>query len=293
MDQCIQRCIDTNKKLIKLLEEYRQVLIHQAVTGKIDVRSGQPYPVYKDSGVEWLGSVPEHWEVRRLRTSVQACIGGTWGNEPDGHYDLPCVRVTDFDKNTLRVRMTNSTIRSVKPDERKNRILRPGDLLLEDSGGGAQLAGVVVLYDHQVSAVYSAFLTKMIVSKGYDSRFLVYLHSTLYAVQLNIRSVKRAVMPNLDIKMYLNEIVAFPLLSEQTAIADYLDAQTVKINGVITAIRRAIKLLREYRERPVADVGTGKVDVHNVAAWLPSEYADLKEIDTYKGIWLPDETFPL
>ena len=65
-DQRIQRYIRAKEKLIALLEEQKQAIIHQAVTGRIDVRTGQPYPAYKPSGVEWLGDVPAHWEVRRL-----------------------------------------------------------------------------------------------------------------------------------------------------------------------------------------------------------------------------------
>jgi hypothetical protein len=64
----IRRYTRAKQKLIKLLEEYRQALIHQAVTGKIDVRTGKPYPAYKDSGVPWLGHVPEHWEVRTIKS---------------------------------------------------------------------------------------------------------------------------------------------------------------------------------------------------------------------------------
>ena len=64
-DRRIQRYIQAKEKLIALLEEYRQAIIHQAVTGQVDVRTGQPYPAYKDSDVEWLGQVPEHWDVVR------------------------------------------------------------------------------------------------------------------------------------------------------------------------------------------------------------------------------------
>ena len=67
-DRGIQRYIRAKEKLIALLEEYRQAIIHQAVTGQINGRTSQPYPAYKDSGVEWLGEVPEHWNVRRLKT---------------------------------------------------------------------------------------------------------------------------------------------------------------------------------------------------------------------------------
>ena len=62
-DRRIQRYIRAKERLIELLEEQKQAIIHQAVTGQIDVRTGQPYPAYKASGVEWLGEVPEHWEV--------------------------------------------------------------------------------------------------------------------------------------------------------------------------------------------------------------------------------------
>ena len=64
-DRRIRRYIRAKERLIELLEEQKQAIIHQAVTGQIDVRTGQPYPAYKDSGVEWLGEVPEHWEKRR------------------------------------------------------------------------------------------------------------------------------------------------------------------------------------------------------------------------------------
>ena len=70
-EQRIRRCIQVKEKLVKLLEEQRQALVSEAVAGRVDVRSGQPYPAYKPSGVEWLGEVPEHWDVRRLRTTVE------------------------------------------------------------------------------------------------------------------------------------------------------------------------------------------------------------------------------
>ena len=69
-DRRIRRYIRAKQKLIALLEEQKQAIIHQAVTGQIDVRTGQPYPAYKPSGVEWLGEVPAHWEVRRRTKSL-------------------------------------------------------------------------------------------------------------------------------------------------------------------------------------------------------------------------------
>ena len=68
VDRRIRRYIRAKERLIELLEEQKRALIHEAITGRIDFRTGQPYPAYKDSGVKWLGKVPEHWEVRRLKT---------------------------------------------------------------------------------------------------------------------------------------------------------------------------------------------------------------------------------
>ena len=75
-DRRIRRYIRAKQKLITLLEEQKQALIHQAVTGQIDVRTGQPYPAYKPSGVKWLGDVPEHWEVRRMKHLVTTSAVG-------------------------------------------------------------------------------------------------------------------------------------------------------------------------------------------------------------------------
>ena len=78
-DRRIQRYIRAKQKLIGLLEEQKKAIIHQAVTGQIDIRTGQPYPAYKPSGVEWLGDVPAHWEVQRLK----------WVTRLQRGYDLP------------------------------------------------------------------------------------------------------------------------------------------------------------------------------------------------------------
>ena len=100
-DRRIQRYIRAKQKLIALLEEQKQAIIHQAVTGQIDVRTGQPYPSYKDSGVEWLDDVPEHWETRRLRT-VAGMRVATWISTPRrANYLFDCVIMSMSTKTTV------------------------------------------------------------------------------------------------------------------------------------------------------------------------------------------------
>ena len=105
------------------------------------------YPEYMDSGVEWVGQVPIHWGVERLKVSVKTCRNGIWGTEANGSKDdIPCVRVADFDRTKLEVNHEAPTIRNVTEKEQLNRTLSKGNLLIEKSGGGEnQPVGCVVL----------------------------------------------------------------------------------------------------------------------------------------------------
>ena len=221
------------------------------------------YPAMEDSGVEWLGEVPEHWEVRRLGTSVHGCINGTWGGEPDGRDDLPCVRVADFDRLRLRIDLREPTIRAVPIAERKGRILNGGDLLLEKSGGGdLQLVGAVMLYDHEVPAVCSNFIGRMAVSPGHNPQYLSYLHSHLYTIRLNARSIKQTTgIQNLDSTSYLGERVAFAPLSEQVAIVRFLDHADRRIRRYLRAKEKLIELLEEQKQAIIHQAVTGRIDV--------------------------------
>ena len=108
---------------------------HTAALG-FGARGFPRYEAYRDSGVEWLGEVPGHWEVKRLKWSRAAAVNGVWGDEPDGENDIPCIRVADFDRRRFRVNFFEPTLRAITPSQRAGRELRTGDLLLEKSGGG-------------------------------------------------------------------------------------------------------------------------------------------------------------
>ena len=220
------------------------------------------YPVYKPSGVEWFGEVPVHWKMRRLQVSVSDCVGGVWGSEPDGVDDLPCIRVADFDRKLLRVDMDSPTLRSITQNDRNRRVLSPGDLLLEKSGGGdLQPVGVVMLYDHQVPAVCSNFIARLRIAPEFDPVFLTYLHSTLYSIRLNTRAIKQTTgIQNLDISAYLGELVCFPPLCEQRAIAVFLDHETAKIDALVSKKERLIELLQEKRTALISHTVTQGLD---------------------------------
>lgn len=210
----------------------------------------KPYPEYRESGVSWLGPVPRHWEIHRLRTSITDCVNGVWGTDPNGKDDLVCVRVADFDRVNLRVSLNKQTLRAIPLRARTRRLLQRGDLLLEKSGGGdLQSVGAVVVYDHDARAVCSNFVARMPVAHGYNAFFVNYLHFTLYANRVNLRSIKQTTgIQNLDGKEYLSERVAFPPPPEQEAIVRFLDWANGRLGRAIRTKRKVIALLNEQKE---------------------------------------------
>jgi type I restriction enzyme S subunit len=208
-----------------------------------------PYTKCKASGVEWLGDVPSHWQIGRLRQTTPFTINGTWGDEPTGTDDLVCIRVADFDRERLKVVASPSTERSVEPADRRKRLLRVDDLLIEKSGGGEkQLVGAVVRFQHRFEAVCSNFIARMPVRAGYSSRYWTYLHAAIYAGRLNYPAIRQTTgIQNLDLQEYLSIRCAIPPGHEQAQIANFLDIETARISELVEKKRTLIERLKEQR----------------------------------------------
>jgi len=217
------------------------------------------YAVYKDSGVEWLGEVPEGWRVDRLKASITSCRNGIWGGDPTGDADdIECVRVADFDRARLVVDGDVPTLRSVTEKERADRLVTAGDLLLEKSGGGEkQPVGQVVLYDRPTQAVCSNFVAKVTLADGMVPRFWMYQHAAAYARGVNVGAIKQTSgIQNLDQSQYFNERGVFPSENEQSAIAAFLDRETDKIDVLIAEQEKLLTLLAEKRQATISHAVT-------------------------------------
>ena len=260
----IDALVAEQEKLIELLQEKRQAVISHAVTKGLD-----PYVPLKKSEVEWLGEVPRHWHIKRLKYSITNCRNGIWGADPrDDENDIPCIRVADFDRLLMRVHSENPTIRNVLPSERHQRLLTKGNLLLEKSGGGdLQPVGFVVLYDDTTSAVCSNFIARVELAPGMSSGYWRYLHSTLYSAQVNTRSINQTSgIQNLDQDRYFNELAPFPPPDEQKKIEEFIDLQTRKLDDLIAEANRVIALLRERRSTLISAAVIGQIDIRQLEA---------------------------
>lgn len=259
----IDALIAKQEQLIATLREDRIATITHAVTKGLD-----PNAEMKDSGVEWLGEIPAHWEIDRLKWSINSCQNGIWGEDPDGGCDdIRCIRVADFDRANLTIADGDVTFRKVTTRERHLRELRYGDLILEKSGGGEKNpVGFVVLFDKLESAVTSNFLARMSLSHDMVSKYWLYVHASMYRSRLTQRSIKQTSgIQNLDQESYFNERCCYPPVDEQHHIVEHLDSHCAKLDALIAKSKKMIGVLREYRSALITDAVTGKIDVRGAA----------------------------
>jgi len=283
-DRRIRRAIRARKRRIKLLEEYKQVLINQAVTGRVDVRTGKPYPKYKPSGVEWLGNVPEHWEVRRIASFCTKITNGWVGPTRDILRDsgVPYIQSLHIKGGTIRFAKKYFVSSDWLESNPKVR-LRKGDVVVVQTGDIGQVACVPREFDGAGCHALIILRTDIKVATG---TFLDLVLRSPYGFESLYRMQTGALHPHLNCTWVREIPIGVPPMSEQIAILRYVQEQTERINAAITADRRAIDLLNELRMCLIADVVTGKLDVREAAASLPDELDELEsdnEIDALRS----------
>ena len=259
-DRRIRHYIRAKQKLIALLEEYKQATIHEAVTGQIDVRTGEPYPSYKVSGVDWLRNIPFHWEtVRNGRLFVQR-------NEI-GFPELPVLEVSL--KTGVRVRDFGNSDRKQAMSDRSNykRTIQ-GDIAYNMMRVWQGAVGVTPV-DGLVSPAY-------VVAKalaGNEPRYFGALFR-ISAYMVEVDKYSRGIVKDRN-RLYWEDFKQMPSPcpppDEQLLVADAINHSAAIIGGGIQQAERQIDLVREYRTRLIADVVTGKLDVRSAVPELPGE----------------------
>ncbi|OGR04514.1 MAG: hypothetical protein A2284_13575 [Deltaproteobacteria bacterium RIFOXYA12_FULL_61_11] len=274
----LERAIRAKRKVIALLGEQKQAIIHRAVTRGLD-----PSVPLKPSGIPWLGDIPQHWEVRKLRTLVHhidqgvsplavgfLAEGDSWGVLKSG-----CVN-----RGVFREAEHKQLARSFQIDPAI--VVKVGDVLVSRACGSPSLVGSVgrvrslryqlILSDKTFRAVFRDVV---------DVDFMVFAMNCPYYRHQVEQAISGAegMANNLPLSSLRDFRFAIPPASEATAIAGHLERETTGLQIAISRLEREIALLREYRTRLVADVVTGKLDVREAAARLPDE----KPLDSVEG----------
>ncbi len=279
-DRRIRRFIRAKQKLIKLLEEQRQAIIHRAVTRGLD-----PSVRLKPSGVEWLGDVPEHWDLFQVRRLISFVTSGSRGwaefYSDDGDIFLQSGNLG------RSMRLNLSSIQHVQPPKgaegERTRVKRD-DLLVCITGA---LTGNVVHVANELPA--SSFVNQHVALIRPNRavvypRYLAYaLHSDLGRIQFKAGEYG-GTKQGLGLDDVKSALVPFPTLMEQIAICRQLDNAMNRHVALVSTIEHKISLIREYRTRLIADVVTGKLDVREAALLLPDETEEPEPLDEAEAL---------
>jgi type I restriction enzyme S subunit len=256
----LERAIRAKRKVIALLNEQKQAIIHHAVTRGLD--SSVPL---KPSGIPWLGDIPQHWEVRRGKYLGRLfSTPSVLDNEltEDGTGNLMYLKVSDLVGVDDSFKLIRSRLYVRRPSERSE-IRRP--LLVFPKRGGA-------IYTNRVAIVESpCFLDPNLMGWEINARFDPHYVSLLLKTRTLADLADVSSVPQIN-NHHINPIpFPAPPVEEQQGIVVGLREGLIGVNTAIGRLEREVELLREYRTRLVADVVTGKLDVREAAARLQDE----------------------
>lgn len=226
----IDSLVDKKKRLIELLKEEKAAVINQAVTKGLN-----PQVKMKDSGVEWLGEIPEHWEVKKLKWVAELKSGEsiTGGDiRPEGDYPV-------YGGNGLRGYTDQNT--------------HEGEFVLIGRQGA--LCGNINYAKGKFYASEHAVVVTLLMKLNY-----IWLGELLRSMNLNQYSIASA-QPGLSVDRVKNLNIPVPSVDESNLISSFVLNQISKIDSTISKIEREIELLQEYRTALVSEVVTGKVRV--------------------------------
>jgi len=277
-DRKVRRAIRTRQQLIKLLTEQKQAIINRAVTRGLD-----PNVRLKPSGVPWLGDIPEHWEVRRLKSLLGTRITDGPHVTPTFVSDgVPFLSVDGIQNGDL----VFETCRYVSPEDhaefRKKTSPHRDDILLGKAASTGKIARVKVDFEFSIWSplalirpdqfqVVSPFLEYAL--KDFSSQAQIETLCTLNTQKnISMDDIPRVLLP-------------LSPIAEQLAIVHHIEDATTNLDLAIDAARREIDLLREYRTRLIADVVTGKLDVRDVLVpvdktdVMPEELVSIDDVE--------------
>ncbi len=248
--------ITKKERLIELLQEERTAIINQAVTKGLD-----PDVEMKDSGVEWLGEIPAHWDSKPLRYVGDTQNGISAGAEYFG-LGFPFVSYGDVYKNPILPNYVSGLANSTEK-ERSNFSVKKGDVLFTRTSETVEEIGIASTCLEDIeNVVYAGFLIRFrpyenLLFEGFSKYyFRNNIHRIFFIKEMNI--VTRASLSQGLLKRLR---VLLPGIQEQIDISNYLDNKTTEVDNLISKTNQEITLLKEYKTALISEVVTGKVKV--------------------------------
>jgi type I restriction enzyme S subunit len=259
----IDRAIAQKEKMIALLKERKQIIIQNAVTKGLD-----PNAKMKDSGVEWIGEIPEGWEVKRLRNVFSFSKGLTITKENLQDEGIPCINYGEIhSKYGFEVNPEVHPLKCVSEEylkDNSNSLLKRGDFIFADTSEDLEGSGnfTHLNFEGTVFAGYHTIIGRP--KSSINSRFLAYvLHSLPFRNQVRTR-MKGVKVFSITQSILKDLTCWYPDEKEQKTIAKYLDIEAAKIDKAIKLQEQQIEKLKELKSTLIDSAVTGKLRVPSV-----------------------------
>ena len=249
----INRAIDVQKKKIDLLNEMKQTIITDAVTKGLDSNA-----TMKDSGVEWIGKIPEHWEVRRLKTLCKSIRNGYVGPTRDLYqeFGIPYIQSVHIKDGNILFEREEYYV----SDEwaKKHPKIKKGNILVVQTGDIGQIALVNAKYDLcNCHALIILDINNNVISSEFLS---LYLRSNI-GKELMLQTKTGALLPHLNSTQIGFTKALLPPFQEQQSIVAHIEKETTKIDTQRSKANRHIELREELKQSIITEAVTGKIKV--------------------------------
>ena len=254
----IDALIEKKQRLIELLKEKRQAVITQAVTKGLD-----PNVPMKDSGVEWLGEVPEHWTIRRLKHSIRPGTSVSYGIvQPGDHVEtgvsfIQTSNISGDVIDTSNLQKTDSSIEAAYPRSR----LTGGEVIL---GIRATVGAAHMVPASLRGANLSRGIARIEPASYIHPQFLVFFLRGAAKGFWNVRS-QGSTFTEVSIESVKELAIPLPSLREQRFVCDCLEKSVERLARLIAQTKRSIDLLQERRSALITAAVTGQIDVRDAA----------------------------
>ena len=248
----IEEAITIKKQQISLLKERKQILIHKAVTRGLDDSVN-----LKDSGVEWIGEIPEHWEVLDIRRVTIEHKQGYYSTEAYVEDGIKLLRITDFRKDGNLETAECPMVKGVK--EVYNYILIPGDFVFARTGGAGNFA---IFPNSEEKIAFASYLIRFRFDlKRILKDYLKYYFNSPAFMSGVERNIHGGVNQNIHAEDIKAQKITLPPIKEQLEIAKQTNLASQKIETAINLKQQEIAKLKEYKSSLINSVVTGKVKV--------------------------------
>lgn len=228
---------------IELLKEYKQAEIARVVTHGLN-----PNAPMKPSGISWIGDIPEHWATRKMKFTFTE-------RSEKNHPDEPVLCATQS-QGVIPQSMYDNRVVVVNKGFENLKFVKVGDFVisLRSFQGGIEYAH----YQGIISAAYTVLTPNKAIDPGY-ARLLMKSHDFIQLLKTCVTGIREG--QNINYDLLKNKFIPIPPLNEQQEIVDYIDRKTTEIDRLVVELTYQVEYLKEYKQRLIADVVTGKINV--------------------------------